>query len=368
MMKNISMKTKQIKVEKAPEVVPKPAPVPVMPHVENNISHVTKFDKSSTMSESSVRKEFHQVFPPKFQPIERPIDTGVKTSKMTSSVESQQLFKPTPLTPLQSSSELSSYKKVQETTKPKVYYTAVASQPIQTATEMSSSVQMKESTAQSHRVLNITKTKRVIALDNNSRQEYTHYPIEKEYYAKKPKCGTAPTPTRFVPGEFRESDYESESSRIRAMWTPNPSDSDEPQYRRVRPPSQQSRSSSLPRSYGRVITPMEFDTKPVEMPTKINIQSPILKTPQQYFSSSLYRDQINRIQYSKKTQDDMNMGHKNVVLDRATDQMNTINQSFKTKTQKFIKDVCQDINKPTDPSMNEPHAYREESRVSQYGE
>jgi hypothetical protein len=198
-----------------------------------------------------------------------------------------------------------------------------------------------------------------------------------------------PTPTKFVPGEFKESDYDSEieNTRIRPVWTPNPSDSDEPHYRRVRPPSQQSRSSSLPRSYERVLTPMEFDTHPVQMPSKIKIQSPSLKTPQQYFNSPLYRDQSSKTQtldrhVTKKTTttqpyrttDDISIRNTGTsVVESATSQMKTINKSIQSKAHQFMDDLMRDVKQPKKPalnkavSVNEPQAYRNETRVSQYG-
>lgn len=54
-----------------------------------------------------------------------------------------------------------------------------------------------------------------------------------------------PTPTKFVQGQFRESDYESDmdTSRIRAKWAPSESENEEPRYRKVSAPKvQHSRS------------------------------------------------------------------------------------------------------------------------------
>lgn len=44
-----------------------------------------------------------------------------------------------------------------------------------------------------------------------------------------------PTPSKFIPGEFRESDYESEveSAKIRPKWTPGGSDTESLHYRLV---------------------------------------------------------------------------------------------------------------------------------------
>lgn len=277
------------------------------------------------------------------------------------------------------------------------YYTAVAGQPVHNAIghETSNTMHMKESTETSHRVVNMTQTRRVISLDGTKKEEKLEpfpYTPDYSYYQQKQRVPPPPTPTKFVPGEFRESDYESdlETSKIRAVWTPNASDNEDLYYRRVRPPS--SRSSSVPRSYERVMTPMEFDTAPVIMPSKIKVDSPSLKTPQQYFTSALYRDQTNsnildRASSSQKyqthnvTRDDINVqsryvGQQNLV-DHASHQINSMNSAFKNKAHQFMNDVITDVNqKHQKPilkkatSVNEgsgAQAYREESRVSQYG-
>jgi hypothetical protein len=246
---------------------------------------------------------------------------------------------------------------------------------------------MKESTEKSHRVVNITQTRRVISLDNHKKEEEKQlepfpYSADPQPYYHRPRSTVrVPTPTKFVPGEFRESDYDSEidSVRIRPVWTPNPSYNEDPQYRRVRPPS--SRSSSVPpsnRLYERVQTPMEFDTAPVMMPSRINIDSPSLKTPQQYFASALYRDQARSKTPSSAagtTRDDIG-----IQKSSFTDHASTMNATFKNKAHQFMTDVMNEqqfkqqqqqkpILKKTN-SLNDGNsqAYREESRVSQYGE
>jgi hypothetical protein len=76
-----------------------------------------------------------------------------------------------------------------------------------------------------------------------------------------------------MPGEFRESDYESdyEGARIKPRWTPGNSDTEEPQYRKVRLPPV-TRSTSVPAKLaGSVPTPMEFDTEPVVLPSPLKV-------------------------------------------------------------------------------------------------
>lgn len=341
---------------------------------------------------------------PKFEPIEK-----VQVQQTKKVEQKQRVFKPTPVTPArnnfnqvtenssQQSNESKSYyynSGPQSTT----YYTAVAGQPVHNAIahETSNTVHMKESTETSHRVVNMTQTRRVISLDGSKKEEklepFPFTPVQSLGYMRPTRVPPPPTPTRFVPGEFRESDYDSEveGTKIRPVWTPNPSDNEDLYYRRVRPPS--SRSSSVPRSYERVMTPMEFDTGPVMMPTKIKVDSPSLKTPQQFFTSSMYRDQnktqtldrssVRKQQTSNVTRDDINIqtryAPQSTLVDHASHQINNMNTAFKSKAQQFMNDVITDASqKQQKPilkkanSVNEgsgPQAYREESRVSQYGE
>lgn len=337
---------------------------------------------------------------PKFEPIEK---FQVHETKKVE--QKQKVFKPTPMTPARnsyvdnSSQQSNQTKSYYYTTGPQnttTYYTGVAGQPVHNtvAHETSNTVHMKESTEKSHRVVNITQTRRVISLDGSKKEERLEpfpYSPEAAVYHQKPRVPPPPTPTRFVPGEFRESDYDSEieGTKIRSVWTPNQSDSDDLHYRRVRPPS--SRSSSVPRSYERVMTPMEFDVGPVVMPTKIKVESPSLKSPQQYFTSSLYRDQtktqtLDRLtskQYQKNvTRDDINVqtryAPQPTLVDHASQQINSMNTAFKSKAHQFMNDIVTDVHQKQKPILKRPNsvtetgsgaqAYSEESRASQYGE
>uniref|UniRef100_A0A182PH82 Ig-like domain-containing protein n=1 Tax=Anopheles epiroticus TaxID=199890 RepID=A0A182PH82_9DIPT len=290
---------------------------------------------------------------------------------------------------------------------PAQYYTAVTGQPISNtiATETSSTLQMKEMTESSNRVLNMQQTKRVVSLDQQQQQQQ-----QSAAYLQRP--------SRFTPGEHRDSDgYDSDGNRIRPLWTPNPSDSDEPHYRSVRPNFQQPRSTSLPRQYERIQTPMEFDTLPVQMPTKIEVTAG-LESSQHQRSSSLSR-QSTEIQttttmttetlktqtldrYASKrlattpvpnTRDDMAVkAHRVAPINYIQKQADGMAQSFKTKAYHFNNEVMTDIKKtPIKPILKNaygapmpqqqlppqqmvppqqaavpPQVYREESRVSQY--
>lgn len=341
---------------------------------------------------------------PKFEPIEK---VQIHQTKKVEQKQ-QKVVKPTPVTPARnvfnnftenSSQQSNQTKSYYYSSGPQAttYYTAVACQPVHNAVahETSNTMHMKESTEKSHRVVNITQTRRVISLDGSKKEEKLEpfpYSPEPQYYQQKPRVPPPPTPTKFTRGEFRESDYDSEleNAKIRPVWTPNASDNEDLHYRRVRPPS--SRASSVPRSYERVMTPMEFDIGPVIMPTKIKVDSPSLKTPQQYFTSSLYRDQTqsqfsdhsssNRYQSHNETRDDINVQtryapQQTTLIDHASHQINNMNTAFKSKAHQFMTDVVTDANqKQQKPILKRPNsvnegsgaqAYREESRVSQYG-
>uniref|UniRef100_A0A182MAH5 Ig-like domain-containing protein n=1 Tax=Anopheles culicifacies TaxID=139723 RepID=A0A182MAH5_9DIPT len=291
---------------------------------------------------------------------------------------------------------------------PAQYYTSVTAQPVHNtlATETTNSLHMKEMTESSNRVVNMQQTKRVVSLEQQQQQ---HQQQSSVYMQK---------PGRFTPGEYRDSDgYDSDGTRIRPMWTPNPSDSDEPHYRSVRPNFQQSRSTSLPRQYERIQTPMEFDTLPVQMPTKIELSGGV-ESSQHQRSSSLSR-QSTQIEttttmttetlktqtldrYASKrlattpvpnTRDDMAVkAHRVAPINYIQKQADGMAQTFKTKAYHFNNEVMTDIKKtPIKPILKNaygapmaqpqppqqmaqpqataapPQVYREESRVSQYG-
>lgn len=331
---------------------------------------------------------------PKFEPIDKPKPNFVKAEPMTKPVAQQQLFKPVAARPVQQPT----YQQPPNQ-HPARYYTAVAGPPQHIAAvpsphiaaETSNTMHMRESTESSHRVVNMSQTKRIIQFDSK-KSDYEHklepfpYTADQTGYTQRPRLPPPPTPTKFVPAEFRESDYESEveSSRIRAVWTPNPSDSDEPQYRRVAAP-QQFRSASVPRSYGhsRVLTPMEYDNKPIEMPSKIVIESgpsTINKTQtldrysskKSHFVQSTTRDDI-ALKPSSPPKYGFIPGQ---IVNQAEQHMYDMNSTFKTKAQQFVSDVVRDTQTPNirpilKKDSNEgdkPQIYREDSRVSQYGE
>lgn len=138
------------------------------------------------------------------------------------------------------------------------FYKAHTSMPFTNAmgTETKKTVRMDESTKNARRTVTVEQTSRVIKFGDTNAT-----PVQKQqrinYYVPKPK--------KFVQGQFRESDYESDvdSSRIRSKWAPPDSDTEEPCYRRVHPPKEKSpRSLSAPVRPTHIASPMEFDTSP----------------------------------------------------------------------------------------------------------
>lgn len=329
---------------------------------------------------------------PKFQPIEKP--KPIIADPISRPVQQQQVFKPKPLAarPYQPAAAAApppiqkQFHPPRPQQPPPQYYTAVAGPPQHIATETKNQMHMRESTESSHRVVNMTQTKRVIQFDARKTEER----LEPFPYTVQETNGTTntnmqqrfqppPTPTKFIPSEFRDTDYESEveSTRIRPLWTPNPSDSDEPQYRRVNAP-QQNRSASVPRSYGgRVQTPMEFDTKPIELPTKIvfEVGNKINKTQtlDRYSSSKKSHHLTMR---SSTTRDDIGLtpapppqyGFMEAVQQKGP--VKGMHTQLANKAQQFMNEIETNRSKSSlkkTVSDSSPQAYRDESRVSQYG-
>lgn len=226
-------------------------------------------------------------------------------------------------------------------TNPTQYYTATAGPPLHNqsniASESSRHMEVRESTECSQRIVNMSSTKRVIQFDQqqhqHQQQQQHHYQsentIEKQfepfsYSSVSPNLSNArhklpppPTPTKFIPGEFRESDYDSEieSFRIRPIWTPNHSESERIHYRHVSAPTPSRCVSASRFNSERILTPMDFDSGPVEMPTKIqSTPSPRFNgpSPHQFKTQTLdrFRSKKKNSSHLKTTsQDDIHIVH-----------------------------------------------------------
>lgn len=260
------------------------------------------------------------------------------------------------------------------------FYTAVAGPPYHNQkliTETGGNMNMHESMECSERTMTSSST-RVMFEDQQQHQHHQHHlhqqrnlyemPVEQMQPAftvsptpsiTRQKLRPPPTPTKFIPGEFRESDYDSEieSIKIRPVWTPNQfSESENAHYRHrhVSPPAP-SRGASVPKHhFERILTPMEFDVNAVEMPTQIkgfSSSSPSFanQSAHQFKTQTLDRfrtkKKITSSQFGSSSQDDINVMH---------------------STPKY----CRRSPAMSQPYEKEPQScptYREESRSSQYG-
>lgn len=332
---------------------------------------------------------------PKFQPIEKPrITTPLQKPA------AQHLFKPTPVT-ARAQPQQQPMRPQQPAHFSTQFYTAIAGPPQHIASETRNQIQLRESTESSKRVVNMTQTKRVIQFDANQssfeeRRSSLPYTVSEPAPSRQfSRVAPTATPTKFVPVDFHDSEYTSvvDSTRIRPLWTPNQSDSEhEPQYRPVNAP-QMNRSASLPRTNnqgGRVQTPMDFDNKPVELPTKITFEA----TPRTALNKTQTLDRFSSSSISslQKTTSSLNsqqqtyggnVGRQEIVLKPASppqygfipsleecSPVASMKSTLASRTEKFINNVSNDLTngkQTTGNGNSAPQAYRDESRVSQYG-
>lgn len=138
------------------------------------------------------------------------------------------------------------------------YYEGRTGTPFHNAvgTELKKTVRMDESTENTRRILTVEQTSRVIKFGDKSNKSYetsTNQHSKNSY--------NVPMPKKFVQGQFRESDYESDidAGKIRPKWTPADSDTEEPRYRKVQAPR-----ISRPRSIG----PIQSTTPIVTLPSE----------------------------------------------------------------------------------------------------
>lgn len=392
---------------------------PISPRLTPTGRYSQQSNDRRSLPPSDTEGYYDQIPRPKFEPIDKhtptPIFTKVDTETSRSSVKQKQmLFKPKPVAakpvpqPHQQQAP-QQFKQQPPSAQPTRYYTSVTGPPqhIKTpqgiATETSNLMQMRETTETCNRVVNMAQTKRVIQLDENRNRNIR-----------------LPTPTKFIPaGEWRESDYESEleSTEIRPLWTPNPMDSEQrPQYRRVSAP-RQTRAASVPKSYGsydRILTPMEFDNRPIQMPNKIVVEPRQQQQPaaKPAGGSSLYQKTQTLDRYSSRktttnssqsggprnkiARDDIDlrpssppeygfMPASSQVVSNVQRQMQDMNSTFKSKASQFLKDTIVDGGKKSEQASRPfyqkgsfeaspendgqgPQAYRDETRCSEYGE
>lgn len=147
------------------------------------------------------------------------------------------------------------------------YYEARTGVPFHNAigTETKKTVRMDESTENTRRIVTVEQTSRVIKFGDSQKTTDFQQVFDQPSSAPKKPQYQVPTPKKFVQGQFRESDYESDADtgRIKPKWAPADSDTEEPRYRKVQPPAMRApRSSSVPVRQEHVVSPMEFDSGP----------------------------------------------------------------------------------------------------------
>lgn len=272
------------------------------------------------------------------------------------------------------------------------YYRSTVSAPYTNAvqTETSNIVHFDESTENTYRTMSVQQTHKVIKFGDQYRkqeQKLEPFPFKPEVDQQRRATSVPPppTPSKFIPGEFRESDYESEveSTKIKPKWSPA-GEIEGLHYRRVRAPIT-SRSSSVPAPKERVMTPMEFDTQPPLMP------GPIITTNMTDGETRKHESLYRKFSESKSNQL-MKRSHshepavypgappeygyvsKSTATKIASQHMDSMTKEFKSKTQKFVTDVMGDVNKKQTQkpilkksSDGDAQVYREESRAAHYG-
>ncbi|XP_064552464.1 uncharacterized protein LOC135438178 isoform X14 [Drosophila montana] len=370
---------------------------------------------------------------PKFEPIGKEIRHEIKTETsskqyQTSQHQQQQqqqqqqhVFKPKPVAAKFIAATQQQQQQPLPSARPTMYYNAVAGAPMhmaKVAHETKNVMQMHESTESSQRVVNMQQTKRVIHFDSQQQQQlqqqqpqpalepFPYSPAGSRTPSRQSHLPPPATPTKFIPGEFRESDYESEveGARIQPLWSPY-GDGLTRGYRRVAPPQTAGRSCSLPRTYERVLSPMEFDRGP-EMPSKIQVDVNTLRKEQrggstvttQHRTQSLNRNSTMRQQQYGSRQQDGSLDQTDqqqhlragtlprygysTLHEQAEGQGKRMGSTFLQKSHQFIEDVSRDMQSQQSSSnghvlrpgfrrapsegSNQPQAYRDESRVSQY--
>lgn len=272
------------------------------------------------------------------------------------------------------------------------YYRSTVSAPYTNAiqTETSNVVHFDESTENSYRTMSVQQTHKVIKFGDQYRQQgqkLEPFPFkpEPEHPRRATSVPPPPTPSKFIPGEFRESDYESEveSTRIKPKWSPA-GEVEGLHYRRVRAPVA-SRSSSVPAPKERVITPMEFDTQHPVMPSHIvrtdmvdgesrKHQSLYKKFSDSKSTQLMKRSQSHEPALHPGTPPEYGYVSRSTATKLASEHMDSMTKEFKTTTQKFVTDIMSDVNKKQTqkpilkkPSDGDAQVYREETRAAQYG-
>ncbi|XP_023246866.1 muscle M-line assembly protein unc-89-like [Copidosoma floridanum] len=240
-------------------------------------------------------------------------------------------------------------------------------------TETKKTVRMDESTENTRRIVTVEQTSRVIKFGENQMQHeiqrYTR-PQDNQQQMKK-NSFTIPTPTKFVQGQFRESDYESDAdtNRIRAKWAPSESETEEPRYRKVQPPRSKVTKSPV------ITMPSESETERSESERRYSFRD-TTRSQQVIDDHELKPGSPPEYAYASGREFQKTANHV------ATKHIQDMTSNFKSKTEKFSSDIQSDLKKRSKPILkrststdagngtdvgDDSRAYREESRVAQYG-
>lgn len=351
-MKNISMTSKQIKITEEPLLAPDVKKFPSVPPPSRFIRSEYRGSETESDFESRSMPHWRAPHDSDSDPHYRPV-VFAPTKAQQRPEESQQkhaCFHQPTLT----RTEEPTWQTQTQTT----YLKGTAGKPVHNAIETTNSMQMHEKSETNQRVVNMQSTTKIINFNNQLYGEPEPFPFTASQgpaaSPTKMRLAPPPTPTKFVKGELRESDYDSEveSSKIRPVWTPIPSDSDEPHYRRVNAP----RSTSCPRSQQQAppMSPLDFDREPPYQPEVTN----------RYSTQTLDRSMKSEQHHHERSS---TMRH---VQTRATEMADQL----KMKAHNFIGDfekrqpITHQQPQLQNPPSNEPQVYRDGSRVSQYGE
>ncbi|XP_011495830.1 PREDICTED: muscle M-line assembly protein unc-89 [Ceratosolen solmsi marchali] len=256
------------------------------------------------------------------------------------------------------------------------YYEGRSGVPYHNAvgTEMKKTVCMDESTENTRRIVTVEQTSRVIKFGENQVQhEINRCTGPTGGDQQKKSSYNVPTPTKFIQGHFRESDYESdvETRKIRAKWAPSESETEEPQYRKVQPPKTRTCKSPI-----------------VTWPSDSEIEKSESERRSTHIQTINRQQQMSEENYNLKPGSPPEFGYapayefKKSANHIATKHISNMTSSFKSKTEQFASEIQSDLKKHSKPILkqsmstdvgsvtdggDEPRTYREESRVAQYG-
>lgn len=264
------------------------------------------------------------------------------------------------------------------------YYEARSGVPFHNAigTETKKTVRMDESTENSRRIVTVEQTSRVIKFGDGQKTAPDFSSFEAQKHRPQYKV---PVPKKFVQGQLRESDYESDiDTRIKPKWAPPDSDTEEPRYRKVQPPAIKSpRSSSAPVRQEHVVSPMEFDRGPPVLKKQTSMTQLGDESRRKTESETRIKRDFDSKQEELKPGSPPEFGFisrtdaKKAANHVASRHMSDMTSSFKSKTEKFVSDIQSDLKQgkpilkhPADSrsaDADEPRTYREEKRVSEHG-